>query len=83
MGSKETLARNWSFHFSQVNYISLFTFVVDKDLSKNSCLTHATTVLSVLYQGTMSRLNGLGSWKLKGNYQIIGYILGLYRGNGE
>ena len=46
MGSKETLARNWSFHFSQVNYISLFIFVVDKDLSKNSCLTHATTVLS-------------------------------------
>ena len=34
MGSKETLARNWSFHFSQVNYISLFIFVVDKDLSK-------------------------------------------------
>ena len=48
MGSKETLARNWSFHFSQVNYISLFIFVVDKDLSKNSCLTHATTVLSVI-----------------------------------
>ena len=47
MGSKETLARNWSFHFSQVNYISVFIFVVDKDLSKNSCLTHATTVLSV------------------------------------
>ena len=47
MGSKETLARNWSFHFSQVNYISLFIFVVDKDLSKNSCLTHATTILSV------------------------------------
>ena len=46
MGSKETLARNWSFHFSQVNYISLVIFVVDKDLSKNSCLTHATTVLS-------------------------------------
>ena len=46
MGSKETLARNWSFHFSQVNYISLFIFVVDRDLSKNSCLTHATTVLS-------------------------------------
>ena len=46
MGSKETLARNWSFHFSQVTYISLFIFVVDKDLSKNSCLTHATTVLS-------------------------------------
>ena len=47
MGSKETLARNWSFHFSQVNYISLFIFVVDRDLSRNSCLTHATTVLSV------------------------------------
>ena len=47
MGSKETLGRNWSFHFSQVNYISLFIFVVDKDLSKNRCLTHATTVLSV------------------------------------
>ena len=47
MGSKETLARNWSFYFSQVNYISLFIFVVDKDLSKNGCLTHATTVLSV------------------------------------
>ena len=46
MGSKETLARNWSFHFSQVNYISLFIFVVDRDLSRNSCLTHATTVLS-------------------------------------
>ena len=46
MGSKETLARNWSFHFSQVNYISLFIFVVDKDLSKNSCLTYVTTVLS-------------------------------------
>ena len=46
MGSKETLARNWSFHFSQVNYISLFIFVVDKDLSKNNCLTHATTILS-------------------------------------
>ena len=46
MRSKETLARNWSFHFSQVNFISLFIFVVDKDLSKNSCLTHATTVLS-------------------------------------
>ena len=47
MGSKETLARNWSFHFSQVNYSSLFIFVVDRDLSRNSCLTHATTVLSV------------------------------------
>ena len=46
MGSKETLARNWSFHFSQVNYISLFIFVVDRDLSRNSCFTHATTVLS-------------------------------------
>ena len=46
MGSKETLARNWSFHFSQVNYITLFIFVVDRDLSRNSCLTHATTVLS-------------------------------------
>ena len=32
--------------FSQVNYISLFIFVVDKNLSKNSCRTHATTVLS-------------------------------------
>ena len=51
MGSKETLARNWSFHFSQVNYISLFIFVVDKDLSKNRCLTYATTVLSVGNQG--------------------------------
>ena len=49
MGSKETLARNWSFHFSQVNYISLFIFVVDRDLSRNSCLTHATTVLSDIY----------------------------------
>ena len=59
MGSKETLARNWSFHFSQVNYISLFIFVVDKDLSKNSCLTHATTVLSeILY--TMAILRGSG-----------------------
>ena len=46
MGSKQTLAGNWSFHFSQVNYIYLFIFVVDKDLSKNGCLTHATTVLS-------------------------------------
>ena len=48
MGSKETLARNWSFHFSQVNYISVFIFVVDRDLSRISCLTHATTVLSVV-----------------------------------
>ena len=37
--------------FSQVNYISLFIFVVDRDLSKNSCLTHATTVLSVFFLG--------------------------------
>ena len=43
---KKHLQGDWSFHFSQVNDISLVIFVVDKDLSKNSCLTHATTVLS-------------------------------------
>ena len=56
MGSKETLARNWSFHFSQFNDIYLFVFVVDKDLSKNSCLTHATTVLSVNFSTLLTLL---------------------------
>ena len=61
MGSEETLARNWSFHFSQVNYISLFIFVVDRDLSKNSCLTHATTVLSEHLTLNYSIISGLAS----------------------
>ena len=63
MGSKETLARNWSFHFSQVNYISLFIFVVDRDLSRNSCLTHATTVLSEkIRPSTMPPANQIKAW---------------------
>ena len=66
MGSKETLARNWSFRFSQVNYISLFIFVVDKDLSKNSCLTHATTVLSVGFRGLGFRVWSLGALGFRG-----------------
>ena len=48
MGSKETLARNWRFHFSQINCICFFYFRCGEDLSKKSCLTHATTVLSHL-----------------------------------
>ena len=69
MGSKETLARNWSFHFSQVNYISLI-FVVDRDLSRNSCLTHAATVLSELLKGGYFgfKVQGLGSKFLYGGY---------------
>ena len=33
MGSKETPARNWSFHLSQVNYISLVPLLWGRDNS--------------------------------------------------
>ena len=50
-----------SIFLKSIIFLFLIIFVVDKDLSKNSCLTHATTVLSAAKRSGPKKKNLISS----------------------